>query len=94
MLSRRDGIQVIPGPESFHAAEGAVIHFENGKVTAIDETGKDSRNLEAYELEPQLVTALFEGQDRSKREIIKFDEIPKVAGGRGARHRRSPLLPT
>jgi penicillin-binding protein 1B len=71
------GIQVIPGPESFHAEEGAVIRFENGKVSAIDETGKDSRNLEAYELEPHLVTALFEGQERSKREIIKFGEIPQ-----------------
>ncbi len=71
------GIQVIPGPESFHAEEGAVIHFENGQVAAIDETGKDSQNLEAYELEPQLVTALFEGQERSKREIIRFEEIPQ-----------------
>jgi penicillin-binding protein 1B len=71
-------IKVIPGPESFHAEEGAVIRFESGKVAAIDETGKDSRSLEAYELEPQLVTALFEGEDRSKRELIQFDEIPKV----------------
>ena len=45
-------IKVIPGPESFHAEEGAVIRFESGKVAAIDETGKDSRSLEAYELEP------------------------------------------
>ncbi|HEY5175739.1 MAG TPA: PBP1A family penicillin-binding protein [Terriglobales bacterium] len=73
-----DGIQVIPGPESFHAEEGAVIRFQNGRVTAIDETGRNSRNLEAYELEPQLVTALFEGQERSKREIVKFEEIPQA----------------
>jgi penicillin-binding protein 1B len=72
-----DGIQIVPGPESFHAQDGAVIRFQGGKVTAIDETGKDNRNLEAYELEPQLVTALFEGQERSKREVIQFDEIPK-----------------
>src|ERR1019366_9552889 len=71
------GIQVIPGPESFHTEEGAVIHFENGQVAAIDGTGKDGQNLEAYELEPQLVTALFEGQERSKREIIRFEEIPQ-----------------
>jgi penicillin-binding protein 1B len=72
------GIRVMPGPESFHAEEGAVIHFENGKVAAIDATGRGSRDLEAYDLEPQLVTALFEGEDRSKRELVKFDEIPKV----------------
>ena len=77
-VSTPHSIKVIPGPESFHAEEGAVIRFENGKVAAIDETGKGRRSLEAYELEPQLVTALFEGEDRSKRELIKFDEIPKV----------------
>jgi penicillin-binding protein 1B len=71
------GIQISPGPESFHAEEGAVIRFENGKVAAIDQPGRDGRNLEAYELEPQLVTALFEGQERSKREIIRFGEIPQ-----------------
>ncbi len=37
-----------------------------------------AQNLQAYELEPQLVTALFEGQDRSKRELIKFEDIPPV----------------
>ncbi len=72
------GIQIVPGPQSFHAEEGAVISFEDGKVNAIDEAGKDNRSLEAYELEPQLVTALFEGEDRSKRELVTFDEIPKV----------------
>ncbi len=72
------GIQIIPGPESFHAEEGAVIHFENGKVAAIDGTGSDNRKVEACELEPQLLTALFEGEERSKRELVKFDDIPQV----------------
>ncbi len=44
------GIQIVPGPQSFHAEEGAVISFEDGKVNAIDEAGKDNRSLEAYEL--------------------------------------------
>jgi penicillin-binding protein 1B len=73
-----DGIQVVPGPQSFHGSDGAVIHFRNGKVTAISETGGNDQELEAYELEPQLVTALFEGQDRSKRELIKFQDIPPI----------------
>jgi penicillin-binding protein 1B len=75
LLSR--GIQITPGPESFHASNGAVVHFQNGKVSEITETGS-GRNLDAYELEPQLITALFGGQERSKRELIKFNEIPKV----------------
>ncbi len=74
----RDGIQVVPGPQSFHASEGAVIHFENGKVAAITESSGAGQKLDAYELEPQLVTALFEGQDRSKRDLIKFQDIPPV----------------
>jgi penicillin-binding protein 1B len=73
-----DGIQVVPGPQSFHGSDGAVIHFRNGKVTAISEAGGNDQELEAYELEPQLVTALFEGQDRSKRELIKFQDIPPI----------------
>ena len=73
-----DGIQVVPGPQSFHGSDGAVIHFRNGKVTAISEAGGNDQELEAYELEPQLVTALFEGQDRSKRELIKFQDIPPL----------------
>ena len=69
------GIQITPGPESFHAANAVVISFENGRITHVAEAGK--QDAEAYELEPQLVTALFEGPERSKRALITFDEIPK-----------------
>jgi len=69
-------IHITPGPESFHPSDSAVITFEDGKVASISETGKQNPNT--YELEPQLVTALFEGQDRSKRELITFNDIPKV----------------
>ena len=34
--------------------------------------------LSAYELEPQLVTALFDAEQRSKRQLVKYDDIPKV----------------
>ncbi len=74
----RDGLRVFPGPQSFHGANAADIRFEGGKVSSIAETGDSTQDLEAYELEPQLVTALFEGQDRSKRELIKFQDIPPV----------------
>jgi penicillin-binding protein 1B len=69
-------IQITPGPDSFQASNSAVITFEDGKVATISETGKQNPN--SYDVEPQLVTALFEGQDRSKRELITFNEIPKV----------------
>ncbi len=35
-------------------------------------------DLAAYELEPQLVTALFDAEQRSKRQIVKYQDIPKV----------------
>ncbi len=38
-------------------------------------------SLTAYELEPQLVTGLFDGQARSKRRLVKYDDIPKDHGG-------------
>jgi len=72
----RTGLQIVPGPQSFHGSEGAVLRFEGGKLAAI--TGDDRKELDAYELEPQLLTALFEGQERSKRELIKFQDIPPV----------------
>ena len=74
----RGGIEVVPGPQSFHASNSTTIRFSGGKIASITGSGEDSQNLQAYELEPQLVTALFEGQDRSKRDLIKFEDIPPV----------------
>ena len=74
----RGGIQIVPGPQSFHASNTATIRFSGGKIASITESGDDAQNLQAYELEPQLLTALFEGQDRSKRELIRFEDIPPV----------------
>ena len=74
----RDGLRIVPGPQSYHGGDSAaVIRFEGGKVASIANSA-NSQELEAYELEPQLLTALFEGQDRSKRELIKFQDIPPV----------------
>ena len=71
-------LQIFPGPQSFHGPEGAVLRFSAGKVASISAPGNNGQELEAYELEPQLVTALFEGQDRAKRELIRFQDIPPV----------------
>ena len=69
-------IQITPWARVIPASNSALITFDGGKVATISETGKENPN--SYELEPQLVTALFEGQDRSKRELITFEDIPKV----------------
>ena len=70
-----DGIEITPGPESYHSPDPARIVVRNGKVESITSRGSD---LAAYELEPQLVTALFDAEQRSKRQLVKYDEIPKI----------------
>jgi len=71
----KGGIEVTPGPESYHAPESARINIENGQVSQIASRGTD---LSAYELEPQLVTALFDAEQRSKRQVVKYSDIPPV----------------
>jgi penicillin-binding protein 1B len=70
-----DGIEITPGPESYHSPDPARITVHDGKVAGITSRGSE---LSAYELEPQLVTALFDAEQRSKRQVVKYDEIPKV----------------
>jgi penicillin-binding protein 1B len=70
-----DGIEITPGPESYHSPDPARIVMKEGKVATISSRGSD---LSAYELEPQLVTALFDAEQRSKRQVVKYDDIPKV----------------
>ena len=69
------GIEISPGPESYHSPEPAQITIHDGQVERIDSQGNE---LGAYELEPQLVTALFDAEQRSKRELVKYDDIPPV----------------
>jgi penicillin-binding protein 1B len=67
-------ITIQPGPESYHSEQGATVTFDDGKVTKI--TGDGGQALDAYELEPQLVTGLSEGQNRTKRRLVTFNELP------------------
>jgi penicillin-binding protein 1B len=70
-----DGIEITPGPESYHSPEAAHISIKDGQVDRITSKGND---LSAYELEPQLVTALFDAEQRSKRQVVKYTDMPKV----------------
>ncbi len=69
----KDGIEITPGSESYHSPEPARISIHDGQVDQITSNGTD---LSAYELEPQLVTALFDAEQRSKRQIVKYNDIP------------------
>ena len=71
----QSGIEIKPGPQSYHSQESAKIHFKEGKVDSISSGSSD---LYAYELEPQLVTSLFDAEQRSKRQVVTYDQIPAV----------------
>ena len=70
-----NGIEVRPGPQSYHSPEPATIRFSGGKVDSI--TGRTGE-LGAYELEPEMITSLFDAGQRSKRQVVKYEQIPKV----------------
>lgn len=72
------GIQIKPGEESYYNSEGAYIHVQQGKIDKISSSSDSGDNLSAYELEPQLVTGLFDSQQRAKQRIVKYGDIPKV----------------
>jgi penicillin-binding protein 1B len=68
-------ITVRPGPESFHAQDPATIHISGGVVSSIsDDHGQP---LSSYELEPLLITGLSEDANRTKRRLLRYDEMPK-----------------
>jgi len=69
-------IEVLPGPESYHSPEPATITVTAGLVSSVN--SRSAGELAAYELEPQLLTSLFDAEQRSKRQLIKYDDIPKV----------------
>ncbi len=69
-----DSISIHPGPESYHSEDGATISFENGRVSQILSDG--NVNLNAFELEPLLITGLSEDKSRTKRRLVNYEELP------------------
>jgi len=74
------GIEVMPGPESYHSRDGArILSGPDGRVSQIVGIGRRSETpLEAYDLEPELVTTMFQGEERTKRELLTYKMIPPV----------------
>jgi len=69
-------IEVLPGPESYHSPEPATISVADGAVSAVN--SRASGDLAAYELEPQMLASLFDAEQRSKRQLVKYEDIPKI----------------
>ena len=72
---RADAIEINPGPDGYDP-EGAVVKVANGHVTQIISL-RDHTERTRYELQPELITNLFD-QKREKRRIVQFNDIPKV----------------
>ena len=68
-------ISIMPGPQSYHAEDGATIHVADGVVEGISDD--HGQALASYELEPLLITGLSEDANRTKRRLITYDEIPQ-----------------
>jgi penicillin-binding protein 1B len=70
-----ESLTVHPGPQSYHAPDGATITFAKGVISQI--TGDNGQQLSAYELEPLLITDLSD-QSRAKRRLVTYDQLPQV----------------
>src|SRR3984885_13794619 len=86
-----NSIAIKPGPESYHSTDGATIttarnssaNSDSDSGTASDAgttvtsiTADNGAPLAAYQLEPQLITALSEDKNRTKRRVVTYNEIP------------------
>jgi penicillin-binding protein 1B len=71
---RPDAILIKPGPQSYLATDGATINTPGGQVTSI--VAENGASLAAYKLEPQLITALSEDKNRTKRRLVTYSQIP------------------
>ena len=69
-----DNIFIKPGPQSYHTTDGATITVAGDVVQKI--TAENGAELSAYELEPQLITALSEDNTRTKRRMVTYQDIP------------------
>jgi len=80
-----NSIAIKPGPESYYSTDGATIttghsgseaDIANPTVVTSITTGNGAA-LAAYDLEPQLITALSEDKNRTKRRLVTYDQIPQ-----------------
>jgi len=77
---RGDSILIKPGPQSYLAMDGATITTgpgPGGQPQVLSVTAENGAPLSAYRLEPQLITALSEDKNRTKRRLVTYDQIPQ-----------------
>jgi penicillin-binding protein 1B len=73
---RPDAIEIFPGPESYFRDEPGVIKFSAGRISKIISL-QDNTDRPQFQLEPQLITNLYD-RNREKRRLVHYADIPKV----------------
>ncbi len=73
---RPDAIEIFPGPESYFRDEPGVVKFAAGRISQIISL-QDNTDRPQFQLEPQLVTNLYD-RNREKRRLVHYADIPKV----------------
>ncbi len=75
-LVKDSSIEIYPGGMSYFSREPAVLFFGDEQVTRIVSLS-DNNPRTVYELEPELITNLFD-KERSKRRLLAYEDIPDV----------------
>ncbi len=73
-------LEIRPGPESVFQSDDfkqgdAALEFSNGRIVSITSISGASP-LESYNLEPEVITTLFDSS-RSKRRLVRYQDLPK-----------------
>ena len=71
-----DSIDIFPGADSYFDQEPATVKFNKGHVTRIVSL-RDNTDRPQYDLEPQLITNLYD-RNRQKQRVVHYEDIPPV----------------
>ena len=71
-----NAVSVKAGPEAQANQGNAIVHFNGDRISGIS-APDGTAYPKASTLQPPLITALPESQDRAKRQLVTFDQIPK-----------------
>ena len=75
-LVKDNSLEIYPGGMSYFSREPAALYFDDKQVTRIVSLS-DNNPQTVYELEPELITNLFD-KERSKRRLLAYENIPDV----------------
>jgi penicillin-binding protein 1B len=71
-----ESIDIFPGADAYFDQEPATVKFDHGKITRIVSL-RDNTDRPLYELEPQLITNLYD-RNREKQRVVHYEDIPPV----------------